>query len=130
MDNFKQLTQYLHLYDNLSKAETEQELIRLSKLLCDRNKEFGKVQRNRWLLVTLGFSIFYCVLLFAFGKPHGWDILRAVGIGVLFGVGHVFVNSSIFAHIFAKNKIEADRLSKIKTEIAYLEERYDSFGAD
>ena len=130
MDNFKLLQQHLHLYDNLNKAETEKELIRLSKLLCDRNEEFDKAQRNRWLLATLGFSIFYCALLFVFGKPHGWDILRAIGIGVLFGMGHVFVNASVFVHIAAKNKIEAERLSKIKTEIAYLEERYDSLGTD
>ena len=65
-----------------------------------------------------------------FGKPQGWGIFWFAVIGILLGVGHVFVNSCIFAHIFSKNKIEADRLSAIKMDISYLEDRYDSLDVD
>lgn len=101
--------------------KNKEELNRLYRLLCEREKEFDTAKRNRTIVTIIGFAIFYFIVIYAvMGKPTGMDIIYAIVIAVVLSGFHFFINASIFGSLFQKSLAEDQRLKDIQKQIDEL----------
>ena len=107
----------------LNKELRQQEINRLHKLLCEREKEFNRAKTRRLIITAAGFATFYFLVLFNIGD-HAWlNIAEDFVVAVVFAVFHVFINGSIFGWLFQKSIAEDRRLEAIIKQIQELKDR-------
>lgn len=106
----------------LDKELKQQELNRLHRLLCEREKEFKKAKSQRITITALGFTVFYFWVLFNTGD-HTWsNIAEDFVVAIVFAGFHVFINGSVFGWLFQKSIAEDRRLDAIMKQIRDVEE--------
>lgn len=103
------------------KEKKKEEIIRLCKLLREKDKEFEKAKAKRMGITIIGFAAFYFWCFSALeGMPTGVNVLIAI-VGAIFAACfHVWINSLVFGYLFRKGREEADTLESIKKRIREL----------
>ena len=87
----------------------------LWRLYCERDKEFEKAKGRRTLITIIGFSIFYLIVLYLFGKPTDIEDFGGMLIAALvFGGLHFWINATIFVYLCNKGRDESEVLNQIK----------------
>lgn len=72
----------------------------LWKLLRNEEKRIEKARNRRGLKATLGFSVWYFVLLYWTRKPAGFfDMIATTVIALILGFFHLVINGIIFSQI-------------------------------
>lgn len=108
---------------NMDSNERNAELNRLYRLLYERDKEFESAKGRRTIITILGFAIFYFVVLCAFEKPTGLNILATFVIAIVFAVVHFLINALIFLQLFQKGRAESETLDAIRKRITEVEKQ-------
>ena len=112
----------------MSEEETVKELNRLADLYYEREAEFAKASRTRWILTFVGFTLVVSYILI--GITGGIESLFSADIknilivllaGAVITGFHFWVNISIFGWLFQKDIAEGRRLDDIEKRIRELE---------
>ena len=108
---------------------TKREIEQLARLYYERETEFKKASRIRWILAFVGFTLVVSYILISI---VGGDIksvfsadIRNILIMLLTGAVitgfHFFINISVFGWLFQKDIAEDRRLANIENRIRELE---------
>lgn len=110
----------------MTKQETIEELERLARIYYERQAEFAKASRIRWLLSFVGFVLVFFYLLIlgdikSLFSTSIKNILMMLLVCIVFTGFYYFINISVFGWLFKKDIAEGRRLDDIEKRIRELE---------
>ena len=114
----------------MTKQETIEELERLARIYYERQAEFAKASRIRWLLSFVGFVLVFFYLLIlgdikSLFRVRSFEeiknILMMLLVCIMFTGFYYFINVSVFGWLFQKDIAEDRRLDDIEKRIRELE---------
>ena len=90
----------------------------LWELLRQEEKRIEKARNRRGIKATLGFSVWYFIVLYWTGEASGFlDMLGNAFFALILGFFHLIINSAIFYQIDEKVAAENKYLEELKKKL-------------
>lgn len=102
--------------------KNKEELNRLYRLLCERDKQFEANKLRRAIYTILGFAAVYFWVLIKMMNPESLvDFVMCLVIALVASGFHFFINAAVFGALSQKSQEENETLNHIRKQIAELE---------